>query len=164
MTENKEKKTEEQPITLQINAQYIKDLSFESPGMPHALLSLNQAPDIQISVNVNAAKVDDKTHYTVDLHIKVEANKKDDHKALFLCELVYGGLVTIEAPETHIEPLLLIEIPHMLFPYARAIVGNLVREAGFPSLQINPIDFAALYRARLTQKQTEQDNNKGEKQ
>jgi len=160
MTENATKKTEEQALTLQINAQYIKDLSFESPSMPQALLELTQAPDIQIGVNVNAAKIDDKHHYTVDLHLKLQADKKDDHKTLFLCEIVYGGLITLDAPESHIEPLLLIEIPHLLFPYARAIVGNLVREAGFPSLQINPIDFAALYRARLEEKKQKEGEKK----
>ena len=160
MTENDKKTEEQQPLTLQVNAQYIKDLSFESPNMPNALLSLAQAPDIQINVNVNVNKMDDKNHYTVDLHIKVQADKKEDHKALFLCDLTYGALVTLEAPETHIEPLLLIEIPHLLFPYARAIISNLIREAGFPSLQINPIDFAALYRAKLAQKHQEQEGGK----
>ncbi len=160
MTENNEKKTEEQPLTLQINAQYIKDLSFESPAMPHALLELTQAPDVQIIVDVNSSKIDDKNHYVVDLHIKVQADKKDDHKTIFLCDIVYGGLVTLEAPESHIQPLLLIEIPHMLFPYARAIIGNLVREAGFPSLQINPIDFAALYRSHLMDKQQKEGEQK----
>ena len=160
MTENTQTKPEEQSLTLQINAQYIKDLSFESPSMPHALLELTQAPDIQISVNVNAAKMDEKNHYTVDLHLKVQADKKEDHKTLFLCEVVYGGLITLEAPASHIEPLLLIEIPHMLFPYARAIIGNLVREAGFPSLQINPIDFAALYRTRMEERKQKEGEKK----
>jgi len=159
MTENNQtqptQENNEQMMSLQINAQYIKDLSFEAPGMPQALLALNEAPEIGININVNANKVDDKNHYVVDLHISVKADKKDDKKSLFLCELVYGALATIEAPDTHIEPLLLIEIPRLLFPYARAIVGNLVREAGFPSLQINPIDFAALYRARLEQQAKE---------
>lgn len=151
MAENTQKTSEEQPLVLQINAQYIKDLSFEAPGLPQALLALEQAPDIGINVNLDAKKIDDKNHYTVDLKIKVQADNKSDKKVLFLCELDYGSLVTLEAPASHIEPLLLIEIPHMLFPYARAIIGNIVREAGFPSLQINPIDFAALYRARLAQ-------------
>ena len=68
--------------------------------------------------------------------------------------------MTLDAPESHVQPLLLIEIPHMLFPYARAIIGNLVREAGFPSLQINPIDFAALYRAHLMDKQQKEEEKK----
>ena len=151
MTENTTKKPEEQAVTLQINAQYIKDLSFEAPGMPQSLLSMTEAPNISINIDVNANKVDDKNHYVVDLRISVKAEKKDDKKTLFLCELVYGSLATVEAPDTHVEPLLLIEIPRLLFPFARAIIGNLIREAGFPSLQINPVDFAALYRARLEQ-------------
>ena len=156
MTENTAPKNEEQSVELQINAQYIKDLSFESPAMPQALFSLKQAPDIKISVDVKAAKADDKDHYTVDLELKIQADTTEDKKTLFLCELVYGGLVTLKAPQSHLEPLLLVEIPHLLFPYARAIVGNLVREAGFPSLQINPIDFLSLYRARKEKQQQEQ--------
>ena len=163
MTENAQNKAEEQALVLQINAQYIKDLSFEAPTMPHALLSLQQAPDINIGIDVKAERADDKNHYTVDLTIKLKADKKDDHKPLFLCEVVYGGLVTLEAPKTHIEPLLLIEIPHLLFPYARAIIGNLIREAGFPSLQINPVDFAALYRARIAKQAEEQQKNEEKK-
>lgn len=162
MTENTANKPEEQMLTLQINAQYIKDLSLEAPGMPQALLSLKQAPDIKISVDVKAAKADDQDHYTVDLSLKIQADKTDDKKTLFLAELVYGGLVTIKAPKSHIEPLLLIEIPHLLFPYARATISNLIREAGLPPLQIQPIDFAALYRARL-EKQNQSKNSQGDK-
>ena len=155
MTENTNTPNEEQAVALQINAQYIKDLSLEAPGMPQVLLSLKQAPDIQISVDVKTSKLDEQDHYTVDLEIKVHATKTDDKKTLFLCELVYGSLVTLKAPKTHIEPLLLIEIPHLLFPYARALIATLIREAGFPALQINPIDFSALYRARLAEKNKE---------
>jgi len=156
MTENTTNQNEEQTVTLQINAQYIKDLSLEAPAMPQALLSLSQPPEIKISVDVKTAKADEQNHYTVDLEFKVEAIKSEDKKTLFLCELVYGGLVTLKAPQQHINPLLLIEIPHLLFPYARALIANLIREAGFPALQINPIDFAALYRARMAQQQTNQ--------
>lgn len=156
MTEDTNKKTEEETLTLQINAQYIKDLSFEAPGMPQALFSLTQPPEIKISVDVKASKTDEQNHYGVDLEIKVQANTPQDKKTIFLCELTYGALVTLKAPSTHMEPLLLIEIPHLLFPYTRAIVSNLVREAGFPSLQINPIDFAALYRARKMSQAQEQ--------
>ena len=160
MTEDTPQKTDQQELILQINAQYIKDLSFETPTMPTVLMTMKQAPDIKISVDVNANRADSDDHYTVDLSMKVQAEKTDDKKTLFLCELVYTGLITLKAPESHIEPLLLIEIPHLLFPYARALISNLVREAGFPSLQINPIDFAALYRARIEQKHQEQ--KKGE--
>lgn len=162
MTETAKNNPEEQPFVLQINAQYIKDLSFEAPLLPQAFLNLKKPPEIGIDIDVAAKKADEKHHYTVDLSIKVKATMDEDHKTLFLCELVYGGLVTLEAPEKHIEPLLLIEIPHLLFPYARAIVGNLVREAGFPALQINPIDFASLYQAKIAREQKEKQQQKGE--
>lgn len=160
MTENTQNTNQEQAISMQINAQYVKDLSFEAPAMPHALLTLTEAPEININVDIGAHKADDKNHYTVDLKLKIQATNIKENKPLFLCELVYGGLLTIQAPETHIEPLLLVEGPRMLFPYARAIIGNIVRESGFPSLQINPIDFVGLYQARLKQKeaQTNQTN------
>ena len=70
-----------------------------------------------------------------------------------MCELVYGALVTLDVPDNAREPVLMVEIPHMIFPYARAIIANAIREAGLPALQINPIDFAGLYQAKLAEKE-----------
>ena len=81
--------------------------------------------------------------------LKVEA--KSNEKTDFICELTYGALATVNVPEEHIRPLLLIEVPHLLFPYVRAIIANTTREAGIIPLTLAPIDFAALYRARLEQ-------------
>ena len=74
---------------------------------------------------------------------------------IFICELTYGALVTLEVPKEHIEPILLVEIPQLLFPYARSIVANTTREAGLPPLQINPIDFGTLYREKVAQAQAQ---------
>lgn len=145
---NKENKTG----SIQINAQYIKDLSFEAPALPMILTELKTAPAISVDIDVKANKGGDKL-YTVDLTVKTKAVKPDDQKTVFLCELTYGGLVTLDVPAEHVEPLLLVEIPHLLFPYARAIIANTTREAGLPPLQINPIDFAALYRQKLAAQQ-----------
>ena len=89
--------------------------------------------------------------YLVDLTVKTKAVKPDDNKTVFVCELTYGGLVTLDVPPEHVEPILLVEIPHLLFPYARAIIANTTREAGLPPLQINPVDFASLYRQRIAE-------------
>ena len=89
----------------------------------------------------------------MDLTLRLNAKTKESDKTLFLCELVYGALVTLEAPENAHEPILMVEVPHLIFPYARAIIGNLIREAGLPSLQISPIDFAGLYQAKLAEKE-----------
>ena len=141
-------KEEKTSGSIQINAQYIKDLSFEAPGLPMILSELKGAPSISVDIDVKANKGSEKL-YAVDLTIKTKAVKPDDQKPVFLCELTYGGLVTLDVPQEHIEPLLLVEIPHLLFPYARAIVANTTREAGLPPLQINPVDFASLYRQKI---------------
>ena len=142
--------TEKTEGSIQINAQYVKDLSFEGPNLPMILSEMKSAPAISVNIDVKANKGADKV-YTVDLTVKTKAVKPDDQKTVFICELTYGGLVTLDVPAEHIEPLLLVEIPHLLFPYARSIIANTTREAGLPPLQINPVDFAALYRQRLSE-------------
>lgn len=147
-------KNETQNIpNIQVNSQYIKDLSFEAPGMPHVLAEMTTAPAISVNVDIQVNKTPQDNMFTVDLNAKVAAQTAETKKALFLCELTYGSLVTLNLPPEHIEPVLLVEIPHLLFPSLRAIIANTTREAGLPPLQINPIDFASLYRAKLQQDQ-----------
>ena len=150
MTE-KEKQTPP-TIAIRIEAQYVKDLSFEAPKMPKLLLELKQAPSINLSVQVNALPLEDKKNqFAVDLTLKAEATL--DKSPAFICELTYGAVATVEAPAEHVQPLVLIEVPHLIFPYARALLANITREAGLPALSINPIDFASLYRQRLAEAQ-----------
>ncbi|MBQ9090405.1 MAG: protein-export chaperone SecB [Alphaproteobacteria bacterium] len=138
---------------IQVNAQYIKDLSFEAPGLPQILSEITKAPSISVNVDIQVTKTDNEKMFIVELNVKAAAQTAETQKALFICELVYGALVTLELPPEHIEPVLLVEVPHLLFPYARTIVSNTTRDAGLPPLQINPIDFASLYRQKLEQKQ-----------
>ena len=133
---------------IQINAQYIKDLSFEGPALPGILAEMKAPPAISVDIDTSVSRNGDNL-YTVELTIKANASRADDQRTIFICELTYGGLVTLNVPEDHIEPILLVEIPHFLFPYARAIVANTTREAGLLPLQINPVDFAALYRQKI---------------
>ena len=149
MTEN----SNQNVPNIQVNAQYIKDLSFEAPSLPFILSELTQAPTISVNVDIQVSKTEQENMFVVDLSVKAAAQTADTHKAVFICELTYGALVTLsDVPAEHREPILLIEIPHLLFPYARAIVANVTREAGLPPLQINPIDFASLYREKVAQK------------
>ena len=149
MTEN----SNQNVPNIQVNAQYIKDLSFEAPSLPFILSELTQAPTISVNVDIQVSKTEQENMFVVDLSVKAAAQTADTHKAVFICELTYGALVTLnDVPSEHREPILLIEIPHLLFPYARAIVANVTREAGLPPLQINPIDFASLYREKVAQK------------
>ena len=150
MTENNQKTPSSE---LQINAQYIKDLSFEAPNLPFVLMEMKSAPEININIDLKAGKTQNEKLFTVDLSLRLNAKLKENNKTLFLCELIYGALVTLDVPEDAREPILMVEIPHLIFPYARAIIGNAIREAGLPSLQISPIDFAGLYRAKLAEKE-----------
>ena len=141
---------------IQINAQYIKDLSFEAPLLPQILTEVTAAPAISVNVDIQVNKTSQENVFTVELVAKAAAQTSDTQKALFICELTYGAMVTLNVPKEHTEPVLLVEVPHLLFPYARAIIANTTREAGFPPLQINPIDFAGLYQAKIQQLQAQQ--------
>jgi preprotein translocase subunit SecB len=131
---------------VQIVGQYVKDLSFENPGAP---MTLTARPQIDLGVDLQARRLDPE-RYEVELKLRVSA--KAEEKPVFLLELVYGGLFLIQsAPEEFLQPILLIEGPHLLFPFARRIVADVIRDGGMPPLMIEPIDFAALYRAKTGQ-------------
>lgn len=134
---------------IQIVAQYIKDLSFENPGAPSAM---SVRPQIELGVDLQARRMENQL-FEIELKLRVNAKTPDD-KPVFLMELTYAGLLQIQnVPEDVIQQVLLIEGPHLLFPYARRIVSDAVRDGGMPPLMIEPIDFAGLYRARAEQAQ-----------
>ncbi len=147
-TENNEPVTEAdaaaavQAVT--VNAQFIKDLSFEAPGTPAVFLtSQNAAPDIQINVDVQAGTVQEKAYEVV---LNIHAECKMAEKTAFIVELSYGGLFSLNLPDEHLKPVLLIECPRLIFPFARNIIADITRDGGFPPLMLNPLDFAAMYR------------------
>ena len=116
--------------------------------MPFILSQLTEAPHININIDVNASVVNKEQNlYTVDLIVKAEAKAKEE--VAFICELTYGALVTLNLPEEHVKPVLLVEVPHLLFPFVRSLIANTTRESGLPPLSLNPIDFSALYRDRI---------------
>lgn len=127
-----------------INAQYVKDFSFENPNAPGIFTKQNDRPDVDVDIDVGARKISDDI-FEVALAVKAGA-KIGEHQA-FVVELVYAGVFTIQnISEDNLEPMLLIECPRLLFPFARSAVANLTREGGFPPLLINPVDFAGLYK------------------
>ena len=139
------------PPPLVVKAQYVKDLSFENPRAPSSFQGLQTQPSIQISVNVGAQRLADPD-YEVVLTINAEAKTGDD--VLFLVELTYGGIVAIgNVPPEHVRPLLLIEVPRLLFPFARNVIAEATREGGFPPLLIQPVDFVELYRREIAAQQ-----------
>jgi preprotein translocase subunit SecB len=107
----------------------------------------NSRPQIELNVDLQAKQMDAQ-HFEVELKLRVSAN--GDDKPIFLLELVYAGVFLLQnVPEEMRQPALLIEGPHILFPFARRIVADVVRDGGMPPLLVEPIDFAALYRSRV---------------
>ncbi|HSK38609.1 MAG TPA: protein-export chaperone SecB [Arenibaculum sp.] len=141
-------------LPIAINAQYVKDLSFESPNAPQALLPNQPQPQVAVSVDVRPQQLADNV-YEVALNLRAEATAGD--RTYFIVELTYGGLFTLQGvPKEHLSPVLMIEAPRLLFPFARAIVAEATRDGGFPPLMINPIDFAELFRRQVAQAQQKQ--------
>jgi preprotein translocase subunit SecB len=132
---------------IRILAQFIRDLSFENPRAPESLRAAGAAqPQIELGVEMNARARDDGL-YEVDIKLSAQAGRDDG--TLFVVEILYGGLFQIGGVEqADIEPVLLIECPRYLFPFARRIIADLSSEGGFPPFLLDPIDFAAVYQAR----------------
>ena len=137
--------------SLNVLAQYVKDLSFESPGAPNSLRGRDKAPGIAINVNVNANPLSDKQF---DVNLTLNAKASFDQEVLFNVELIYGGVFAISGfPQEHMLPILFIECPRLLFPFARQIIAEATRNGGFPPLMLDPIDFAQMFQQKLAEDQ-----------
>ena len=141
---------------LAVITQYVKDLSFENPKAPESLMHSEDTPDAKMSVNVDVqAKKKGDNLYTAELSISASAHRGDD--PVFVVELVYGGLFQLDGiPPEGLEPVLLIECPRILFPFARRIIADCSRDGGYPPLLLEPIDFAGMYRQQMSQRRAEQ--------
>ena len=129
---------------LMINAQYVKDLSFESPRAPQSLLQQQQQPEVQLGIDVKAQNLAPNLYEVV---LTVHAEAKSNQDRVFLIELVYAAVTTLtNVPQEDIPRALLVETPQLLFPFARAIIADATRDGGFMPLMLRPIDFAGLLR------------------
>lgn len=140
-----------------INTQYIKDLSLEIPHAPEIFRDLDENPQINLDVNVNANHMHDN-FFNVSLIIKINGVIKN--RPLFIMDLEYAGVVSLNVPQEHLEPVLLIEIPRLFFPFARNVITNTLINGGLPPFMINPIDFVAMYNNRqVNQNKTDNKDN-----
>jgi preprotein translocase subunit SecB len=138
-------------VRVQILAQFVKDMSFENAFAQRGGKAEGVQPDIRVQVSLDAKKRDGfDNQYEVTSKYKVESSNKADGKALFLLELDYSGVFLIEGvPQEQLHPFLLIECPRLLFPFARRIVSDVTRDGGFMPLNLDMIDFMALYRQEV---------------
>ncbi|WP_342360102.1 protein-export chaperone SecB [Terrarubrum flagellatum] len=141
-------KTQEPP-QIKALAQYIKDLSFENPNSPRSLQQQPTQPAINIQVNVNAKQLGPNDF---EVELKLEGGAGEGANVLFNFELSYCGVFQLVGiPEEQKHPVVMIECPRLLFPFARQIVADCVSNGGFPPFLLNPIDFGVLYQQRMQQ-------------
>ena len=133
---------EAKAVQLVINAQYVKDLSFENPNAPGIFQNPNP-PAIDVQFNIGTAQVGEEVH---EVLLKIDVKAEADGQTAFIVDLTYAGLFGLRnVPADAIQPFLLGEAPRLLFPFARRVLADCVRDGGFPPLLLEPIDFAQLY-------------------
>lgn len=165
---------------LMVNIQYVKDLSFEVPGAPQIFSTLRSQPNVQINLDVQARRIQEGQNvFEVILSIRAEAAEMpaangqiaaapavngpsgngqaaDGPRPVFIAELAYAGIFTLNnLPENALEPVLLVECPRILFPFARNVLADTTREGGFAPVLLQPIDFVALWQSRRAQAQSQ---------
>jgi preprotein translocase subunit SecB len=139
---------------LAVIVQYIKDFSFENPNSPNSLLQQQQQPQIAIQINVNPKQLS-ATDFEIEL--KMEGKAELIGNVLFAFDLNYAGVFRLtNIPPENLGPLLMIECPRLLFPFAREIISSAIASGGFPPLLLQPIDFVGLYQRRLAEMETQQ--------
>jgi preprotein translocase subunit SecB len=135
------------PPQLNVLAQYTKDLSFENPNAPTSLAPQPQPPQINIQINVGANNLAENEY---EVTLSVEGKAENAGKIMFSFDLAYAGVFRImNVPRENLHPLIMIECPRLLFPFAREIIATAVRDGGFPPLMLDPVDFVGLYRQNM---------------
>jgi preprotein translocase subunit SecB len=152
--------TAQAPQPLVLNIQYTKDLSFEVPNAPAIYTVLRSPPNVNINLDVQVRRIQEgETVFEVTLAARAEATILPATKAngsveekptvVFIADLSYAGIFTLTGiPEAQMEPILLVECPRLLFPFARNILADVTRDGGFPPVMLGPIDFVGLWQSR----------------
>jgi preprotein translocase subunit SecB len=147
-------KAAQQQVRMQVLSQFIKDLSFENALAQRGTVNGEVQPDIQVQVSLDAQKRAADHQFEVVQKYKIDAKNRTGREPLFLLEIEYSGIFHIEGvPEEQLHPFLLIECPRLVFPFVRRIVSDLTRDGGFPPLNLDVVDFLALYRQEIARRQ-----------
>ncbi len=134
--------------------QYIRDMSFENPGAPGSIMLGGGSPQFNVGINVGVKKQADDV-YAVEITLNAKAEREKN--VLFNVELIYGGVFRIKnVAENQLAPLLLVECPRLIFPFARQVLASITQQGGFPPLMMEPVDFNAIYMQNLRQMQQQQ--------
>ena len=135
------------PPSFNLIGQYIRDMSFENPGAPGSIMLGGPNPNFQVGINVGVKKQADDL-YAVEITLNAKADREKN--VLFNVELIYGGVFRMQnIPEKDLAPLLLVECPRLIFPFARQVLATITQQGGFPPLMMEPVDFQAIYLQNL---------------
>ncbi|SFL04128.1 protein-export chaperone SecB [Shimia haliotis] len=156
MSENGTEAAQAPQIKMNVLTQFVRDMSFENI-LAQKGASGQAQPDVQVQVNLDAKKRPVDHQFEVAIKLNITSKNKDDDTEMFILELDYAGVFHVEGvPEDQLHPFLLIECPRILFPFVRRIVSDVTRDGGFPPLNLDNIDFVALYRQEIARRQEEQ--------
>jgi preprotein translocase subunit SecB len=145
--------------SLNLMGQYIRDLSFESPGAPGSIMLGSGSPTFQVGINVGVKKQAEEV-YAVEITLNAKADR--DNAVLFNVELVYGGVYRVRnVPEARLGEVLMIECPRLIFPFARQVLASVTQQGGFPPLMMEPVDFTQVYLQNLKALQDQQAQQQG---
>ena len=140
-------------LRMQVLAQFVRDLSFENMVAQKGVSAGEVQPDVQVAVSLDARKRPVDNQFDVVTKFRVTSKNKTNDDTLFLLELDYGGIFHVEGvPEDQLHPFLMIECPRLLFPFVRRIISDVTRDGGFPALNIDTVDFLALYHQELARR------------
>lgn len=137
-----------QPLPLLLNMQFTKDLSFEVPGAPEIFTQLREQPRVDLQLDVQARNLEGQGQGVYEVALVIRADAKVQEQTCFIAELTYCGIFTVNVDPQVLEPVLLVECPRILFPFARNILADVTRDGGFPPVLVQPIDFLALWQSR----------------
>ena len=152
-------KKQEGSAKMQVLGQFIKDLSFENFAARDSKQGAG-TPNIDVKINLDASKRSQQDQYNSSIKITVESKESNTDENIFLLELDYGGIFKIEnIPDDQLHPFLMIECPRMLFPFVRRVIHDITRDGGYPPLNLDTIDFMAMYRAEVSRLADEQKLN-----
>ena len=144
-------------VKMNVLAQFVRDMSFENMVAQKGLNAGEVTPDVQVAVSLDARKRSVEHQFEEITKFRVTSKNKTNDETLFLLEVDYGGIFHVEGvPEDQLHPFLLIECPRMLFPFVRRIISDVTRDGGFPPLNVDSVDFLALYRQELARRAAQQ--------
>jgi preprotein translocase subunit SecB len=147
---------------LDLHVQFIKDLSFENPNpLKSFATQAEEQPEISVNVQASAENLGER-NFEVTLNVLIEAKQKEE--AMFILELAYTAIATVgeNVAEEDIQEVVMIDVPHLIFPYARNIISDTIRDGGFPPLHLNPMDFRELYEEQKNRQKDENEEDLGD--